>query len=58
LRLGLEYEVMLTQQLVLTPELEMNFYGKDDDKRELGSGLSDISVGLRLGYEFRREIAP
>ena len=58
LRLGLEYELMLTQHWVLTPELEANFYGKADDEREQGSGLSDTSVGLRLAYEFRREIAP
>lgn len=58
LSLEAEYELLLTQKLVLQPRLEANFYGKRDAARETGSGLSDIAVGLRLRYEFRREIAP
>ena len=58
LRLGLEYELMLTQRWVLIPEIETNFYGKNDPEVGIGSGLSDMSVGLRLGYEIRREFAP
>lgn len=57
-RLQAEYEVMLTQRLVLVPEIEMNFYGKDDSATGTGSGLSDIEAGLRLRYEVRREFAP
>lgn len=57
-RARLEYELMLTQKLVLTPELGMNFYSKDDPEAEVGPGLSDLSLGLRLGYEIRREFAP
>jgi len=58
LRLELEYELLFTQRLVLQPRFEANLYGKRDDERGLGSGLSDISAGLRLRYEFRREFAP
>ena len=58
LRLGAEYEWMLTQQWVLSPEAEANFYTKDDDAREIGSGLSDTQLGLRLRYEVKREFAP
>ena len=58
LRLGAEYEWMLTQQWVLSPAAEANFYTKDDDATEIGSGLSDTQLGLRLRYEVKREFAP
>lgn len=58
LSLAAEYELMLTQQWVLSPEAEANFYTKNDDAREIGSGLSDTQVGLRLRYEIKREFAP
>lgn len=57
-RLNAEYEKLFTQKLILTPEIEMNFYGKNIPEVSLGSGLSDITFGLRLRYEIRREIAP
>ncbi|WP_299874257.1 copper resistance protein B [uncultured Cocleimonas sp.] len=57
-RLQSEYEMMLTQKLVLAPELELNLYGKDDPELGIGSGLSDGSLGLRLRYEFTRQFAP
>ncbi|MFK2902865.1 copper resistance protein B [Dyella ginsengisoli] len=52
------YDVLLTQRLILTPEFELNAYGKADPARRLGAGVSDASLGLRLRYEIRREIAP
>ncbi len=58
LRFGAEYEFMLTQQLILVPDLELNLYGKDDYETGIGSGLSNIEAGLRLRYEIRREFAP
>lgn len=57
-RIDLEYEILFTQRLILTPEFETNLYGKKDAELGIGSGLSDIEVGLRLRYEFRREFAP
>lgn len=57
-RLEAEYEFLFTQKLILTPELEMNLYGKDDPDNGIGSGLSDLELGLRLRYEIRREFAP
>ena len=53
-----EYELLLTQKLILQPRVEANFYGKRDAARALGSGLSDLSTGVRLRYEIRREFAP
>jgi copper resistance protein B len=57
-RLDAEYEYMFTQRWVLTPEVEINAYSKDDPDRGLGSGISDMFAGLRLRYEIRREFAP
>jgi copper resistance protein B len=42
----------------LQPELELRAFGKDDPENGIGSGLSDLEVGLRLRYEIRREFAP
>ena len=58
LRLEAEYELLFTQRLVLQPRFETNLYGKRDAERDIGSGLSDAAVGLRLRYEIRREFAP
>lgn len=58
LRFEAEYEWMFTQKIVLSPEMEVNFYGQDDPIYGTGSGLSDIQLGLRLRYEVKREFAP
>lgn len=58
LRLEAEYEMLFTQRLVLSPEIEVNFYGQNDVETGVGSGLSDVQMGLRLRYEIRREFAP
>jgi copper resistance protein B len=58
MRLKTQYELLLTQRLILQPEGEANLYGKADPARQLGSGLSDVEFGLRLRYEMRREFAP
>ncbi len=58
LRLRSEYEVLFTQRLILRPSLELNLYGKSDPVRNVGSGLSDATLGLRLRYEIRRQFAP
>ena len=57
-RLEAEYETLLTNRLILQPLVELNFYGKNDDRRGIGSGLSTAEAGLRLRYEIRREFAP
>ncbi|CFU11732.1 copper resistance protein [Bordetella pertussis] len=58
LALKAEYDLLLTQRLVLTPEIEASVYGKDDKARGIGAGLSDASFSLRLRYEITREVAP
>ncbi len=57
-RLELRYELLLTQKWILQPKLEANFYGKNDPQRGIGSGLSDLELGLRLRYEVTRQFAP
>lgn len=57
-RFSTEYELLLTQRLILQPQFEFNLYGKDDPRNGLGSGLADTQLGLRLRYEIRREFAP
>jgi copper resistance protein B len=58
LRLAASYDLLLTQRLILQPEIEMNFYSKADPGRGVGSGLSDIDAGIRLRYEISRKFAP
>jgi copper resistance protein B len=58
LGLRAEYELLLTQRLILQPEIEVNFYGREDRARGIASGLNDAELGLRLRYEIRREFAP
>lgn len=58
LALKARYDLPLTQQLVLAPEIEANAYGKSDADRRLGSGLSDATLSLRLRYTLTGAIAP
>ena len=58
LRLDVDYELQLTQRLILQPRIELNAYGKADPARGLGAGVSTAEPGFRLRYEIRRELAP
>lgn len=58
LRFEAEYEFMLTQQWVLSPEMEINWHSEDDDELGIASGFTDLEAGIRLRYEFTREFAP
>ncbi len=57
-RFEAEYELLLTQRLIITPDIEINLYGQNDSDVGIGSGLSNIEVGIRLRYEIRRQFAP
>ncbi|GBQ27945.1 copper resistance protein B [Gluconacetobacter azotocaptans] len=52
------YDLLLTNRLILQPQVELNVYSASDRARGTGSGLSDIDTGLRLRYEWRRKFAP
>lgn len=53
-----EYDILLMQRLYLQPGIEVNLYGKDDERRGIGSGLANGTVGLRLKYEITRQVTP
>jgi copper resistance protein B len=57
-RLEAEYDILLTQRLVLQPTAELNVALSDDRPTGVGAGISDVEVGLRLRYEIAREFAP
>jgi len=57
-RIELEYELLVTNRLVLQPLVELSLAGTDDPDRGIGAGLSTGEVGFRLRYEIRREVAP
>jgi len=53
-----EYEIPFTQQLILQPRIETMLYGKEDIENGIGKGLAEITLGMRLRYEFIREFGP
>jgi copper resistance protein B len=57
-RFEAEYELLITNRLILQPQVELNWYGQSDVDRGYGTGLSSGEAALRLRYEVRREIAP
>lgn len=57
-RLEGTYDLRLTQRWILQPRVEANFTGQDIPELALGSGVSNIELGLRLRYEIKREFAP
>jgi copper resistance protein B len=52
------YDLLLTQKLILQPQIELNFYSQADPARDISSGLAEIDAGLRLRYEITRKLAP
>jgi copper resistance protein B len=57
-RIEAEYQLLITNRLILQPLVELSLSGKDDPDRGIGAGLSTGEVGFRLRYEFTRELAP
>lgn len=53
-----EYELMLTQRLVLVPRLEAGLSLQDVPEYGQWQGLTDLTLGARLLYYVRREFAP
>lgn len=52
------HDIRLTQRLVAQPAIEANIAFQDVPELGIGSGLSDMELGLRVRYEFSREFAP
>lgn len=57
-RLEAEYDILVTQRLVLQPKAEISLAVQDVPELGIGSGINDIELGLRLRYEIAREFAP
>lgn len=58
LKFDADYDALLTQKLILTPSVKLSAFTKNDEEMEIGSGLSNLTLGTRLRYEFTREFAP
>jgi copper resistance protein B len=57
-RVEAEYDLRITQRLIVQPRLELNAAAAAVPERGLGSGINSSEFGIRLRYEFRREFAP
>lgn len=57
-RISANKDFRFTQKAILQARFETNASAKKSDEFETGSGINDIELGLRLRYEFKREIAP
>jgi len=53
-----EYDLLLSQRLILQPRLEINAALQEVEGYNIGQGINDITLGARLRYEIRRELAP
>lgn len=58
LGLEVEYELLLSNRLILQPMIEATAHGKADPARGVGAGLSTVEAGLRLRYKIHRRFAP
>jgi copper resistance protein B len=57
-RLEGTYDLMITQRVVLQPNVELNFAMQDVPTAMIGSGLSELTAGLRLRYDVARQFSP
>lgn len=54
----MEYDLLLTQRLILQPKFGLDFYGDSDLEAGHAKGLSKSKMGVRLRYEITRQFAP
>jgi copper resistance protein B len=57
-RLEVEYDLRITQRLILQPRAEFDLSAQEVPELELGSGLTKAELGMRLRYEIRPEFGP
>jgi copper resistance protein B len=53
-----EYEILITQRLIVQPRIDTTFSFRKIEELGIGSGLNNVSISLRLRYELKREVAP
>lgn len=58
LTLESEYDLRLTQKLILQPLAELTWHGRTLAREGEGKGLADVHVSLRLRHEFTPQFAP
>ncbi len=56
--LELEYDLLLTQRLILQPRFETELAAQEVKEFGVGRGFNSVRLGLRLRYEIRREFTP
>ncbi|MCF8105056.1 MAG: copper resistance protein B [Desulfohalobiaceae bacterium] len=56
--LEVEYDILLSQRLILQPRLEAGASLQEVEELGIGQGITDVELGIRLRYEIRREFAP
>jgi copper resistance protein B len=57
-RINADYDLLITQRLILQPRAEMDFAAQNIRDLGIGAGVSTVELGLRLRYEFIPEFAP
>lgn len=53
-----EYDLRLTQRVILQPSAELGFSADEIPEFAIGAGFTDLELGARLRYEVRRDFAP
>lgn len=53
-----EYELLVTNRLILQPRVEARLNARDRSAFGEGSGLASVEAGVRLRYEITRRFAP
>jgi len=53
-----EYDIRITQLLVIQPKVELGFAFQDIPERDIGAGMTYANLDMRLRYEIKREFAP
>lgn len=57
-RAELEYDILVTQRLIVQPYFEADVNLSRDLAREVFRGIAEIDSGIKVRYEIRREFAP
>jgi copper resistance protein B len=57
-RVEAEYDLLVTQRLVLQPRAEVEAAFTDVPEVQVGSGVSHLELGARLRYQVTPEVAP
>jgi copper resistance protein B len=53
-----EYQLLFTQRLIGEPYIDLELFAQDVPELDRAAGLSEVTAGLRVRYEIKRELAP